>query len=84
MLICRTFTLRTQTNIVNMEIPLKILNKWKVLRSSGDGLKLAEQNPQHSDELFNRAMRDGKCSDEVFEILAKFYDAKAELVKQYL
>jgi len=67
-----------------MEIPTKLWNKWKALRSPGDAAKLSEQLPDVSDETFNRALREGKCSDEVFRIMAAFYNDKAELVKQYL
>jgi hypothetical protein len=35
-------------------------------------------------ETFNRAFREGKCRDEVFEVMASFYQEKAELIKQYI
>lgn len=66
-----------------MEIPVKILNKWKALRSHGDAAELQKQS-EYSDETFNRAFREEKCSDEVFKVMAEFYDKKGEAIKQYL
>lgn len=67
-----------------MEIPSKLKAKWKTLRTHGDAQKLAELLPGTSDETFNRAIREGKCNDDVFAVMAKFFEDKAELVKQYL
>ena len=67
-----------------MEIPEKLMKTWEVLRSPGDGDRLAEKLPGSAAETFNRAFREGKCRDEVFDTMAKFYKEKAELVKQYL
>lgn len=67
-----------------MKIPDKILKKWEVLRSPGDSQKLAEKMPGSTPETFQRAFREKKCTDEVFEIMGSFYQEKAELVKQYL
>lgn len=67
-----------------MKIPEKILKKWEVLRSPGDSEKLAEKMAGTPAETFQRAFREGKCRDEVFEAMAAFYQEKAELVKQYL
>ncbi len=67
-----------------MEIPKKLIVKWTVLRSPGDTKELASMNPGTSIETFNRAFRLGKCRDEVFEVMAKFYEDKAKMVKEFL
>lgn len=67
-----------------MEIPEKLLKKWEILKSAGDSEKLAEKLQGSASETFNRAFREGKCRDEVFKVMAAFYDEKAELIKQYL
>lgn len=67
-----------------MEIPAKLLHKWKVLKSPGDAEKMAEKLPGSAAETFNRAFREEKCRDEVFQVMATYYNEKAELVKQYL
>jgi hypothetical protein len=67
-----------------MEISEKLISKWQALRSPGDADKMAEKLPGSAAETFNRAFRLKKCRDEVFKIMADFYDGKAELIKQYL
>lgn len=67
-----------------MQIPEKLLKKWKALRSPGDAAKMTEKLPDVSDETFNRALREGKCGDDVFKVLADFYEEKANLIKEYL
>jgi len=67
-----------------MEIPDKLIKKWQALRSPGDAEKMAEKLQGSAAETFNRAMREGKCRDEVFKIMADYYNEKAELLKQYL
>lgn len=67
-----------------MVIPDKILKKWKVLNSAGDAQKIADLVPGAYPEMYNRALRSGKCSDEVFTTMAKFYQEKAELIKQHI
>lgn len=67
-----------------MIIEQQLLEKWARLRSPEDTGKLAERIEGGYPELFARALRDGKCSDEVFKIMADFYEEKAELIKQYL
>lgn len=66
-----------------MEVPKKLLEKWNALYSTGDAQKLADVSG-YSDETYKRALRTGKCNDDVFEALAKFYKEKAELIKQFL
>lgn len=67
-----------------MIIPDKILKKWVTLRSPGDADKLAEKAGDESPDTFNRAFRFGRCRDEVFKVMADFYDEKAKLIKEYL
>lgn len=67
-----------------MLIEKKLLEKWKRLRSPEDTGKLAELMDGGYPELFTRAFRDGKCNDEVFKIMAEYYEKKADLIKQYL
>lgn len=67
-----------------MLIEKKLLEKWTRLRSPEDTGKLAELIEGGYPELFTRAFRDGKCNDEVFKIMAEYYEKKADLIKQYL
>lgn len=68
-----------------MIIPDKIINKWQVLRTPGDSAKMAEiMGNDGYPEIFNRAFREGRCNDDVFKIMADFYEEKANLIKQYL
>lgn len=67
-----------------MEIPKKILAKWEALRSPGDAEKMSEKLPGSAAETFNRAFRKEKCRDEVFKVMAEFYEEKAKVIKEYL
>jgi hypothetical protein len=67
-----------------MKIPQRLIDKWKVLKSPGDAEKMAENLEGSAAETFNRAFREGKCRDEVFAVMAKFYEEKAKLIKEYL
>jgi len=67
-----------------MEIPEKLRKKWETLRSPGDGEKMAEKLDGSAAETFNRAFREGKCRDEVFKVMAAFYEEKVNLIKEYL
>lgn len=67
-----------------MIIAKELLKRWKVLRSPEDTGKLAEKMPDGYPELFARVFRYGKCNDEVFKIMAEFYEEKAKLIKEYL
>ena len=67
-----------------MTIPKKILAKWSALRSPEDTARLAESIESGYPEIFARAFRVGKCSDQVFEVMAKFYNDKEENIKQLL
>lgn len=67
-----------------MIIPDKLIKKWEVLRSPGDPEKMSERLPGSAAETFNRAFREGKCRDDVFKVMGKFYEEKANLIKEYL
>lgn len=67
-----------------MTIPKKLLTKWTVLRSPGDSNELAAKLPGSAAETFNRAFRLGKCRDDVFEVMAAFYEDKANKIRQYV
>lgn len=67
-----------------MEIPEKLRKKWEALKSPGDGDKMAEKLEGSAAETFNRAFREGKCRDEVFKVMADFYEEKVNLIKEYL
>jgi hypothetical protein len=67
-----------------MEIPKKLYDKWQALRSYGDSKDMSELLPGTAPETFNRAFREKKCRDDVFETMAAFYEKKAALIKEYL
>lgn len=67
-----------------MTIPKELLEKWKVLNSPGDSNRMAERIEYGYAEMFNRAFRLGRCNDEVFKVLADFYEEKANVIKEYL
>jgi hypothetical protein len=67
-----------------MIIPDKIIKKWEALRTPGDAAKMAEKLDGGYPEIFNRAFREGKCNDEIFKIMAAFYEEKANVIKEYL
>lgn len=67
-----------------MIIPDKIIKKWEVLRTQGDAAKMAERMEKGYPEIFNRAFKQKKCNDDVFKIMADFYEEKANLIKEYL
>lgn len=60
------------------------MEKWTVLRSPGDPDKMADRLPGSAGETFNRAFREGKCRDEVFRVMAEFYEEKANMIKEYI
>jgi len=69
-----------------MQIPVKALEKWNLLKSEGDPIKILEAYEEKNGEsvhleTIRLAMRTGKCSDEVFEAIATFYNEKFEKVK---
>lgn len=70
-----------------MEVPKELLEKWKVLRSTGDPQEIVASMPEGQrvvEQTIRNVFSDGKCSDEVFDAMADFYQKKAEKVKQYI
>jgi len=67
-----------------MKIPEELKKKWSELRSHGDGVKIAEQNPGVTVYDISRAINTGECSDLVFDAIAGFYKEKGEKVKEFL
>lgn len=67
-----------------MILPKELIKKWQALRSPGDTSKMAEKASGTDKETFNRAFRTGKCNDDVFKVMADFYEEKAKLIKEYL
>ncbi len=76
--------IETQKYNIYMVIPEKLMSKWELLRTAGDTSKMAEKMKEGYAELFNRAFREGKCNDDVFKVMADFYEEKANLIKEYL
>lgn len=66
-----------------MTIPDKLIKKWLILRSPGDADKMAEKAGVTADYI-TRSIRLGKSRDEVFKVIAEFYEDKANLIKEYL
>lgn len=67
-----------------MKIPEKLIEKWKLLRSSGDNLKISQANKGVISMDVSRAFKSGECSEEVFEAIASFYKAREKKLKTYL
>lgn len=67
-----------------MTIPDKLKSKWIALRSPGDADRIAEKTQGVTPDYINRSIRSGKCRDEVFKVIAEFYEEKANLIKEYL
>jgi hypothetical protein len=67
-----------------MIIPEKLMQKWIALKSKGDSEKMADRLEGSAAETFNRAFREGKCRDEVFKVMADFYEEKIAVIKEYL
>lgn len=71
-----------------MQIPAEILEKWKTLRSESDTEKICDictqKKKPHTKETIRSAFRTGKASDELFEIMGAYYEAKMEMVSVYM
>lgn len=67
-----------------MIIPERLKKKWELLRTPGDADKMSDLLEGSAAETFNRAFRLGRCRDEVFKVMATFYEEKSKLVKEYL
>lgn len=67
-----------------MDIPKRMLERWKALQSPGDAGKMVSKVERGYPEMFLRALRIGRCSEEVFKVMAKYYADKAKMIKEYL
>lgn len=68
-----------------MQIPDELFKKWTVLRSHGDGKKIAESNKGAITRTdVSRAFTNQECTDDIFKIIADFYSKKEKKVKAYL
>lgn len=66
-----------------MKIPEKLFEKWQILKSEGDPIKISEKSGIHVENI-RLALRKGECNDQVFEAIAEYYDSKAEMIRKYL
>lgn len=67
-----------------MKVPVDILTKWKELRSHGDGKKIADDNEDVNEMDVTRAFKGRGISDEAFNAIAKFYQAKEAKIKEFM
>lgn len=71
-----------------MQIPVQILEKWKTLRSEADTEKIwsicNESGHPTTTATIRTAFREGKCSDELFKIIAKYYEEKLKMVSEFM
>ena len=66
-----------------MIVPKKTLAKWAALRSPEDTKEIAK-DAGVSKVTIQTAFNTGVCNDIVFEVMAKFYNAKAEKIKELI
>lgn len=64
-----------------MEIPKNIWNKWTDIYSRGDADKIAEIAGCHPNTVLN-AIRNGRCSAELFMVMADFYAPRIQLIEK--
>jgi hypothetical protein len=67
-----------------MKIPDELFKKWEVLRSHGDGKKIAGANQGVTQMDVSRAFSSGECSDKTFNAIAGYYTKKEKKVKAIL
>lgn len=65
-----------------MQIPKNQLDKWKALKSRGDGRKIMAANPGISATDISRAFAGGRCSDDTFNAIATYYKEKNRKVQE--
>lgn len=63
-----------------MTIPKKYTDAWGLLYSHGDALKLSDISGYHP-ETIRRALRDRRCSDELFVIMKEYFDNKKNMIE---
>ena len=64
-----------------MEIPKKIIDKWRLLRTHGDAKKIAEA-ANVSRVTIQNVYTSGETNDEVFKAMSDFYQKRIELIKE--
>lgn len=64
-----------------MEIPKHIWNKWTDIYSRGDADKIAELANCHPNTVLN-AIRNGRCSADLFAVMADFYAPRIQLIEK--
>ncbi len=60
-----------------MQLKKEIIDRWNVLREPGDVKKLAEL-AHCSKQLIYHTFYTGKCREELFNIISKFYIERAK------
>lgn len=65
-----------------MEIPKRLLNKWKLAKEQGDIAKIANTTGLFPLTISN-AFKNGTASKETIKKINDFYKNKAELKKEY-
>jgi hypothetical protein len=66
-----------------MKIPGELIEKWELLYSDGDYIKIADKI-ERSRVTVAKIFTTAQCSDEQFELIADFYKEKEDLINQYL
>jgi hypothetical protein len=64
-----------------MEIPKRLLNKWKLAKEQGDISKISEAKDLHPLTVSN-AFKKGTASKETIKAINDFYNEKVENKKQ--
>jgi len=66
-----------------IEIPKDTLTTWRAINSPGDAGKMCgmHANGIAYPEMFQRALKLGRCKKEVFDTMKKFYQSKAKRLK---
>lgn len=76
-----------------MTIPNQLIEKWKVLRSEADAEKIVIKASEGIKDVqgfsvsvvtVRTALRDGKSTDELFKVIAEYYEEKAKMIKEYI
>lgn len=60
-----------------MTIPKSILEEWTSLHTHGDAIKISDLANVHP-ETVRRAIRTGRMSDELFQVIKEYYENKKD------
>ena len=66
-----------------MKLDIKILRKWKILRSKGDINELARLG-EVSTVTVRTALINGECSESLLKVIGTFYEERTKLIKQFI